>query len=165
MEKENTDWIKESQANQYLDFEKLLKEIEYDEGRVEEVYLDHLGYKTIGIGHLVDKTEPEWDLPVGSPILPERVDFLFAYDVSCAVKDCHKLYKDFEKLPEEVKRIIANMSFNLGYPRLKKFKNMKKAVDAGNWKKASEEMTSSKWYNQVPMRAGRLVRRMSKVGY
>jgi hypothetical protein len=53
--------------------------------------------------------------------------------------------------------------FNMGRPRLSKFKNMKKAVDQRDWFEAAYEMTHSKWYKQVPNRAGRLVVRMQNV--
>jgi GH24 family phage-related lysozyme (muramidase) len=59
--------------------------------------------------------------------------------------------------------IKANMMFNLGYPRLKKFKGMKAGVDARDWQKAADEMVDSKWYYQVTNRAERLVSRMREV--
>jgi len=52
------------------------------------------------------------------------------------------------------------MMFNLGYPRLSKFKGMKAAVDARSWNSAADEMVDSRWYTQVPNRARRLVARM-----
>ena len=61
---------------------------------------------------------------------------------------------------EEVKQIIANMMFNMGRPRLSKFKGMKAGVDARDWNKAADEMVDSGWYRQVTNRAQRLVDRM-----
>jgi lysozyme len=52
------------------------------------------------------------------------------------------------------------MMFNLGYPRLSKFKGMKANVDARDWSGAANEMVDSKWYTQVTNRARRLVERM-----
>jgi lysozyme len=66
-------------------------------------------------------------------------------------------------LPEEVQLIIANMMFNMGRPRLSKFKGMKAAVDASDWHRAAVEMVDSKWYQQVTNRADRLVQRMRNV--
>ena len=56
--------------------------------------------------------------------------------------------------------MIANMMFNLGYPRLSKFRGMKAGVDARDWNLAAEEMVDSRWYAQVGKRAERLVDRM-----
>jgi lysozyme len=77
--------------------------------------------------------------------------------------DCGKLYDDFEELPEEVQLIIANMMFNMGRPRLSKFKGMKRGVDARDWNAAADEMVDSAWYRQVTNRAERLVQRMRAV--
>ena len=40
----------------------------------------------------------------------------------------------------KVQQIIANMMFNLGRPRLSKFRGMKVGVDAKDWNRAAEEM-------------------------
>ena len=53
--------------------------------------------------------------------------------------------------------------FNLGYPRLSKFKGMKAGVDDADWNRAADEMVDSRWYEQVPNRAKRLVERMRKI--
>jgi len=80
------------------------------------------------------------------------------------LSDCIKLYSDFDELPEEVQLIIANMMFNMGRPRLSKFKGMKRGVDAKDWNAAADEMVDSKWYRQVTKRADRLVVRMRDIG-
>ena len=36
-----------------MKFERLFEQLKYDEGVVYEIYKDHLGYPTFGIGHLV----------------------------------------------------------------------------------------------------------------
>ena len=43
-----------------MDREKLYEEIKADEGEVLEVYEDHLGYPTIGVGHLVTEKDEEF---------------------------------------------------------------------------------------------------------
>ena len=55
------------------------------------------------------------------------------------------------------------MMFNLGYPRLSKFKGMKRGVDARDWQSAADEMVDSRWYRQVTKRADRLVERMRNI--
>jgi len=52
------------------------------------------------------------------------------------------------------------MAFNLGRPRLSQFKNMIKAVNEGNYKKAADEMVDSRWYHQVGRRSQELVELM-----
>jgi len=146
-----------------MDMDRLREEIEVDEGVVEEIYLDHLGYPTFGIGHLVTDDDPEYGQEVGTPVSTERCRSAFDVDVEQVIADCQILYPNLDDLPEEVQRIIANMMFNMGRPRLSKFANMKAAVDEGDWNRAADEMMDSRWYNQVPNRAERLVERMRNV--
>tara|TARA_R110001592_G_scaffold64662_2_gene198668 strand:+ start:741 stop:1181 length:441 start_codon:yes stop_codon:yes gene_type:complete len=146
-----------------MDLEVLRKQIEADEGCKYEIYLDHLGLPTFGIGHLVTESDEEYNRPVGTFITTDRVAECFNKDVGTVLEDCERLYADFDSLPEEVQLIIANMMFNMGYPRLSKFKGMKAGVDARDWQQAADEMVDSKWYHQVTNRAERLVSRMREV--
>ena len=113
-----------------MDIEQLRKELERDEGIVYEIYNDHLGYATFGIGHLVTGSDPEYGLAVGTVVSEERCYSVFEEDVKTVLGDCEKLYSDFYELPEEAQLIIANMMFNMGLTRLSKFKGMKNGVDA-----------------------------------
>ena len=146
-----------------MDLEKLRKQLEIDEGVKYEIYNDHLGYPTFGIGHLVIPSDIEYREDVGTRVSEERVRECFDKDVQSVLRDCTLLYKDFDELPEEVKQIIANMMFNMGYTRLSKFKGMKRGVDARDWNKAADEMVDSRWYKQVTNRANRLVERMRNI--
>jgi lysozyme len=147
-----------------MDIQQLRKQLEIDEGVKYDIYLDHLGLPTFGIGHLVTKTDPESGQAVGTPISKERVAECFDMDVQSVINDCNKLYENFDELPEEVQQIIANMMFNMGYTRLSKFKGMKRGVDSKDWNQAADEMVDSRWYRQVTNRANRLVERMRAVG-
>ena len=146
-----------------MDLEKLRKQLEIDEGVKYEIYIDHLGYPTFGIGHLVIPSDIEYREDVGTRVSEERVRECFDKDVQSVLRDCSLLYKDFDELPEEAQQIIANMMFNMGYTRLSKFKGMKRGVDARDWNKAADEMVDSRWYKQVTNRANRLVERMRNI--
>ena len=143
-----------------MDMVKLREELESDEGVKYEVYNDHLGYATFGIGHLVLDSDPEYGSEIGTAVSESRVAEAFESDIVGVVSDCESLYDDFEDLPEEAQRIIANMMFNMGRTRLSKFKGMKRGVDARDWETAADEMVDSNWYRQVTNRADRLVVRM-----
>tara|TARA_R100000742_G_C4238416_1_gene58584 strand:+ start:40 stop:483 length:444 start_codon:yes stop_codon:yes gene_type:complete len=146
-----------------MDIEILKKELSEDEGCKYEIYLDHLGYKTFGIGHLCKARDPENDLEVGTKVSKERVDECFLNDVERVIEDCTILYDEFYTLPDEAQLIIANMMFNLGRPRLTKFRKMYEAVMDANWIEAAIQMEDSKWARQVPKRAERLCERMRNV--
>ena len=146
-----------------MDIDKLREELKIDEGVKYEIYLDHLSLPTLGVGHLIKDTDPENGLPVGTKIEEERVNELFDEDIQVTIQECKYLYNDFDDLPEEAQRIIANMMFNLGRPRLSRFLKMKQHVDNRDFVSASEEMKNSKWYRQVTNRAQRLCDRMANI--
>ena len=143
-----------------MDLQRLREDLEIDEGVKHEIYLDHLGYPTFGIGHLVLDTDPENGQPVGTAVSNDRVIEAFESDLVGVMSDCERLYPDFGDLPEEAQQVIANMMFNMGRPRLSKFKGMKRGVDARDWNVAADEMVDSRWYRQVTNRADRLVQRI-----
>ena len=143
--------------------EDLKNEIKADEGCVNSVYLDHLNLKTLGVGHLVTEWDEEYDKPVGTTVSDDRVNELFEKDINVTLEECRYLYDNFDNLPEEVQKIIGNMMFNLGRPRLSRFHKMKKAVLDKDWQEAANQMQDSKWYEQVTNRAERLCERMRKV--
>ena len=146
-----------------MDLKKLREELEIDEGRVDEIYTDHLGYPTFGIGHLVVEHDAEYGKEIGTYVPENRVIKVFEQDIETVLSDCNRLYEDFEDLPEEAQRVIANMMFNMGYTRLSKFEGMKSGVEARDWNQAADEMVDSRWYYQVINRANRLVERMRNI--
>jgi lysozyme len=143
-----------------MNIDKLREELKEDEGCKYEIYLDHLGLPTHGIGHLITEWDEEYEKKVGTEVSEDRVNNCFAKDVETVLEDCKVLYSNFDELPEEVQLILANMMFNMGRTRLSKFKKLKLAVDDEDWMEASIQMEDSRWYKQVPNRAERLCKRM-----
>ena len=146
-----------------MNIEQLEETLKIDEGVVYEIYNDHLGYPTFGIGHLVLEGEPEHGLSVGTAVTEERVDECFERDVEYVLNDCRILHEDFDNYPEEVKQIIANMMFNMGRTRLTNFRKHNAALKEGDWKTAAIEGRDSRWYKQVTNRAERLMKRLEEV--
>ena len=146
-----------------MNIDELRQEIQNDEGRVNSVYLDHLNLATVGIGHLIKESDPEYGLPVGTVVDDERVNELFDQDIKVTLSECEQLYGNFNNLPEEVQKILANMMFNLGRPRLSKFRKLCKAVADRDWQECAVQMEDSRWHKQVTNRANRLISRMKSV--
>jgi len=143
---------------------RLKEEIISDEGCVLKVYRDHLGYFTIGVGHLVLPSDEEWGTGEGTPITQTRADELLFHDLNTVLDECEThFHQNWSIWPEEVKLIIANMAFNLGITKLKKFQNMLTAVNAEDYKTASEEGLDSRWAKQVHNRAKRLMGRLRDI--
>ena len=142
----------------------VMEQLKIDEGVVYEVYLDHLGLPTVGIGHLILESDYEHGKEVGTVISVERCKELFMKDLDISISECVVLYgEDWEGFPENVKEILVNMLFNMGRPRLSQFKKMNAALVEGDWKTASVEGRDSRWYKQVGNRANRLMSRLEFV--
>ena len=80
------------------------------------------------------------------------------------VEDCKVWYPDFDDLPEEAQRVIkVNMMFNMGGPRLSKFKGMKREET-----QRLERMPQTRWLTatgivEVTRKRDRLVERIRKL--
>jgi len=144
-----------------MDIEHLKKDIMFEEGVKYEVYNDHLGYKTFGVGHLCRATDPENDMEVGTPVSKERVDECFEVDLYVAINDAEKFCEGME-VDDNIKECVTHMVFQLGLPRLNKFRNFKQALVDGDIAKAQVEMKDSLWYRQTTNRAERLIEKMGK---
>ena len=143
----------------------LQDEIANDEGVVYETYHCSLGHLTGGIGHLITEWDEEYyDKPVGTRVPHEQVNDWFSRDIAITLNDCKDIFSDFDDLPSEAQLVIANMCFQLGRPRLSKFKNFIAAVNDRDWMKAAEEMEDSRWHKQTTARAERLIARIIKLG-
>ena len=84
-----------------MNIDQLREELKVDEGVKYEIYLDHLGLPTFGIGHLVLDSDPEYGQEVGTPVSEDRVNECFAKDVKIVLSECKeaKVRELFEQLP------------------------------------------------------------------
>jgi len=129
---------------------RLSKQLDIDEGRKPRMYLDSVGKWTGGVGrNLSDK-----------PFRDDEIDLMLKNDIEEAVGIARQLLPRFDDLDDVRQEVVANMAFNLGYPRLSGFKKFLAAVNAHNFQRASAEMQDSLWYRQVGARAKRLAKAM-----
>jgi lysozyme len=135
---------------------QLQEQLKIDEGVKYEIYNDHLGYATFGIGHLITDKDPEYGKPIGTKITEERVNEIFQTDVELYISETKSVFPGLENKPEKIQLVLVNMCFNLGAPRLSKFKKFIAAIDQEQWMEASLEMMDSQWAKQVGPRATRL---------
>ena len=137
--------------------EILKEQIKRHEGEVLEIYEDSLGYLTLGVGHLIQKSDPEYGQPAGTPVSQEVVDMYYADDFDKHVEEtihvCENNNIVFDALPENIQHVLVNMCFNLGANRLGKFRNMLYAVSTSDWKEMANQMEDSRWFGQVGRRS------------
>ena len=144
-----------------MNLNKLQEQIMFEEGVKYEIYNDHLGYKTFGVGHLVRATDPENEMAVGTKVSKMRVAECFEADLYVAINDMEKFTEGME-IDDNIKECVTEMVFQLGLPRLNKFKNFKQALLDGDIETAQAEMKDSLWYRQTTNRADRLIEKLGK---
>ena len=147
-----------------MTFEESLRlTLEADEGIMHEIYEDHLGNPTCGIGHLIIETDREYGWPVGTEISEARVTQLYNQDVSVALKDARWLQPDFDELPDDARIVIASLCFQLGLPRYQKFKLHHAAVGVKDGSEAAAQLRDSNLYRQTTNRTERHARRLEGI--
>ena len=144
-----------------MNLNKLQEQIMFEEGVKYEIYNDHLGYKTFGVGHLVRATDPENEMEVGTKVSKLRVAECFEADLYVAINDMEK-FTEGMNVDDNIKECVTHMVFQLGLPRLNKFRKFKLALLDGDIKSAQAEMKDSLWYRQTTNRAERLIEKLGK---
>ena len=137
------------------------------EGMVLTVYEDSLGIETIGIGRNlkdrgITKEELDYmDIPNMGIIYDHGITeadarYLALNDIRIVENELCRVHPCVENLDSVRQLILMDMAFNMGVPRLCKFKNMWNAIHEGRFDIAGMEMMDSKWARQVGRRAVKL---------
>ena len=145
---------------------ELLDQLVLHEGLELLPYKDTLNIDTIGIGrNLEHRGLSEEELAhIGKDIsdicewgiTKEQAYYLAENDVKIVEKEVCEKHPCVLELDEVRQRVIIDMAFNMGVPRLNKFVKMWKAIDEQDFSEAKVQMLDSRWANQVGNRAVRL---------
>ena len=98
-------------------------------------------------------------MPLGTPVSEEKVARTFDADMDDCLEDAETLC-DMYIHPLDVQIVVASMVFQMGKPRVKKFKKFLANLNTFNYVEAADEMLDSRWARQTPNRVARLERRM-----
>jgi lysozyme len=137
-----------------MNYEKLLAELERDEGLRLKPYHDSVGKLTIGVGHNLDD----------KGITEAAARFLLGEDVLEVEAQLDLVLPWWTGLDEVRQRVLANMAFNMGVQGLLQFTNTLTAVREGRYEDAASGMLASLWAKQVGPRAIRLADMMRQGG-
>jgi lysozyme len=134
-----------------MNMERLLKSVKAHEGYRNKVYLDSLGKRTVGVGHLC--VEDFWE--DGEEYGEKFLLTILEQDLKSAIQGAEELCSECPALDDLAKETVTEMVFQLGKTGVKKFRNFWKALrnDPPNYEKASIEMLDSRWADQTPKRA------------
>ena len=145
-----------------MDMSRLLESVKKHEGYRNKVYLDTLGKRTVGVGHLCVVDFWEDDKEYEEKFLMTILE----HDLESAIKGAKDLMQehgcmDIDELAEE---IIIEMVFQLGKTGVSKFRNMWKHLSALEYSDAASEMLDSRWAKQTPNRAQGMSAQMAGIG-
>ena len=143
--------------------DELRARVQDHEGLRTSVYLDSLGKKTVGIGHLVRHFEEE-RFAEGVEIPMEEILEIFEMDLNRAAAGADMLIEGNvgHDLPQPVSEVILEMVYQLGTNGVRKFSNMWKAMREKRWKDAATEMKDSRWHKQTTKRCESLAEIVAK---
>ena len=143
-----------------MNLEEVKEHIKEEEGYRDTMYRDHLGFATIGYGHLVLPTDK---FKEGVKYSHKELLKILDYDFAIAKQDMESLTKDLD-IVDGAKEILIHMLFQLGKPKVMKFKKMFEALTKKDYAGASNEMLDSLWAKKhTPARAERLARKMREL--
>ena len=131
------------------------------------VYEDSLAIETIGIGRNlkdrgITKEEldymdiPNIDVVYEHGITEAEARYLAMNDIRIVEIELCRVHSCVVVLDSVRQLILMDIAYNMGVPRLCKFKNMWGAIHDGNYEIASIEMMDSRWAKQVGSRAVKL---------
>ena len=152
----------------------LLKQLMKSEGLRLEVYQDTLGIDTIGVGrNLEDRgiTKDELDaldIPSINTVYQHGITeadamYLLENDVQIVEDELVQAHPCVDRLDSVRQLVLVDMAFNMGVPRLCKFKKMWAAIHEEDFRTAAKEMLDSRWAIQVKSRSHKLAHAMHHV--
>ena len=148
-----------------------IKKLITHEGLRLEVYKDSLGIDTIGIGRNLEdrgitKEELDWmDIPNMAIVHTMGITeadamYLAENDVQIVEEELVRAHPCVNKLDAVRQLVVMDMAFNMGVPRLCKFKKMWNAIHEENYIAAAKEMLDSRWAIQVKSSSTKLANAM-----
>ena len=144
-----------------MNMDRLLESVKKHEGNRNKVYLDTLGKRTVGVGHLCVEDFWEDDKEYEEKFLMTILE----HDLQTAIKGAKELMEEHDcaDIDEQAEEILIEMVFQLGKNGVSKFKNMWKALAEKNYIGASYEMLDSRWSKQTPNRAKAMAKTMKEI--
>lgn len=127
----------------------IIQDLERDEGFRGSVYQDHLGFWTLGYGFLVDARK-------GGEIPKPIAEYWLHYKVRKIAADLDVKIPWWKTQPDDVKRALLNMAYQMGVDGLLKFKSTLRLLKDGLRVDAADQALKSLWAKQTPERAKRV---------
>jgi GH24 family phage-related lysozyme (muramidase) len=133
-----------------IDKDLMRAELSRDEGRKPRIYKDAVGKITGGVGRNLSDRE----------FSDDEIDLMLDNDIALSEAELDKVAPWWRHMSGVRQRVLLNMHFNMGWPRLSQFKNTLAAMQSGDYAKAADGMLASVLAQQVGQRSVRLAKMM-----
>ena len=121
---------------------RIIEMLRKHEGVETHAYVDTVGKVTIGVGRNIDSGG-------GLGLSQQEIDYLLSGDVKRVEAELSQTFIWYDDLDDARKDAMMDMAFNMGLPRLRKFKRALAAMSARLYEIAAVEFLDSLWARQV----------------
>lgn len=122
---------------------EISEQLRKHEGEKLKPYLCTSGKITIGVGrNLQDRG-----------ISKLESEFMLQNDIDQSIKELSENISFYHNLPDNIKKVLIDMCFNIGIGGLMKFTKTLRYIEEKRYAEAAKEMLNSKWSKQVGQRA------------
>jgi len=133
-----------------MNLEYVKNRIKVHEGFRSTPYYCSANKLTVGYGHMVKEGE---EFCEGIEYDKAQLEELFNEDFKTALDDANNIISEQDlNIPDLAKEVLIEMCFQLGKPRVSKFKKMLAALKDNKFQQAADEMIDSRWHKQTPER-------------
>lgn len=137
-----------------------LSQLKRHEGFSLEAYRCSAGVLTIGWGHNCKAQPVSGVQKVGDVISRGTAENLLYGDVKAVAAELDDRLPWWREMGFPRQAVFLNMAFNMGVPKLLRFKKALRAAKAGDWNGTAREMLDSRWAEQVKNRSAELATQM-----
>ena len=125
---------------------QIFADLKSDEGFRSKLYYCTAGKATIGYG-----------LNLEAGITEEEAAWLLRHRLEKVYIELGRKIPNFTRYPDQVRRALINMAYQMGTDGLLGFKNTLRMIDEGKYEEAAQNALKSKWATKdTPQRAKRV---------
>lgn len=115
------------------------------------------GIPHIGYGHNC------YIRPTPEKITKAEAERLFKTDIEVATENAMRLFKTYHLQPKPVRKVLVDMTYNMGYTKFKKWVKFRRAINNKQYCVAVSILKRSKWRRQVGKRGVNNIKVMEKM--
>ncbi|HVZ60668.1 MAG TPA: hypothetical protein VG892_07775 [Terriglobales bacterium] len=140
-----------------MDLDKLISDLQRDEGWVPYVYDDANTQRVVPGYRMIGNATVGWGFNFnGAPMTQAEAMPILEGRASKAWDECKIAWPWIENAPEPIQRAVANQLYNMGLNTLQKFTTYLGLLEQGEYEAAATDLETTLWAKQTGSRALRI---------